>query len=211
MSWVTPSISAMRAARHTNQRKGLLEHCASPWSFLAQGAQCRKRQEWRRSPNRVPPDLGESEAMLAMVRQFAIPGSSTRDQGDHEWMGSGLTPMVTGAKPSPRKSKAKTILTAAKENFGPYEVTLAACGGLDRDVAQLTPTATTPPATPTAQGMLEWARSQGIGINMWSVHGGPNPWCYGSVLPSTFRLAGRRQQLHLSNQSGLHGLALQTW
>lgn len=125
----------------------------------------------------VPPDLGESEAMLAMVRRLAPPLRQGIKVTMNGWE-SNLTRNGYGSKAVPQEVESdKRILTAAKENLGRYEVTLSGVwGGLHHEVAQLTPSAATPPVTPVAQGMLDWARSQEIGINMWSAHGGPNPW-----------------------------------
>jgi hypothetical protein len=125
----------------------------------------------------IPPDLGESEAMLAMVRRLAPPVRHGIKVTLNGWE-SKLTRNGYGAKANPQEiENDKRILAAAKENLGDFEVTLAGVwGGLHQEISRLTPADTAPPESPAAKGMLEWARSQKIGINMWSTHAGPNPW-----------------------------------
>ncbi len=129
----------------------------------------------RQSP--IPPDIGESEAMLAMVRKLAIPGP----QGIHVTLNgwdSGLTQTGYGLDVDPKRiEQDKGILTAAKEWLGDFEVTLGGTwGGLDHEIAKLMPEDVAPPQTPGAANILDWARGQNIGVNLWTTHSGPNPW-----------------------------------
>jgi len=129
----------------------------------------------RQSP--IPPDMGESEAMLAMVRKLAPPPPPGIRVTLNGW-DSGLTQTGYGLDVDPKRiEQDEAILTVAKRSLGTFEVTLGGTwGGLDHEVAKLTPEDVDPPETPGATRMLDWARSQDIGINLWTTHSGPNPW-----------------------------------
>ena len=124
----------------------------------------------------IPPDIGESEAMLAMVRKL---DPALLRKGIHVTLNGYESKLSRDAYGADLEvvEKEKAIISEAKKMLGDFEVVLAnTWGGLHDQVALLTPENQATPASAAAIALLDWARSQNLGINLWTVHSGPNPW-----------------------------------
>lgn len=128
-------------------------------------------------------DVAESEAMVAMARRLAYPARPGIYVTVNGWCsGVGMPPAnggsLYGQGADPKGlERDKQNITVCRKNYGEFLVTLGDCwGGLSRDIAKLLPSDTKPPEAPLAAELLEWAKSQNVGITMGTCHGGPMPW-----------------------------------
>ncbi len=125
----------------------------------------------------VPPDLGESRAMLEMVLRLTRPRSRAVTINYNSWMG-GLSKNGYG-KGAGREDveQDKKVLRLAKEQFGEfYSNTTIPWGGLGYGMPAVGPEQTEPLASPLQREMLAWAKQNRIGMHTWAPIKGICPW-----------------------------------
>ncbi len=127
--------------------------------------------------SKVPPDLGESRAMLDMVVRQTQPRPHAVTVNFNSWEG-GLSRKGYGrAATSADIEQDKKVLLLAKEQFGEfYSNTTIPWGGMGYDMPLAGPEQTEPPASALQKEMLEWARENQIAMHTWAPLKSICPW-----------------------------------
>ena len=125
----------------------------------------------------APPDLGESAAMLAMVRRLIPPRPVAVAVNYNCWEG-GLSRNGYGSGATEADvANDQRILAAAKEQFGSFlTYTTMPWGGMARDMPTLGRDAHQPLSSPLQQELIQWARRQQIKLGTWAPMKGICPW-----------------------------------
>jgi hypothetical protein len=125
----------------------------------------------------VPPDLGESGAMLAMVQRLTHPLPSAVTVNYNSWEGK-LSRNGYGTSASPADvAQDKKVLSLAKRQFGEfYSHTTIPWGGMGYDMPSLGPDTREPLASPLQREMLAWAGEQKIRLHTWAPMKSICPW-----------------------------------
>jgi hypothetical protein len=125
----------------------------------------------------TPPDLGESAAMLAMVRRLTNPVPEAVSVNYNSWEGK-LSRNGYGARGTAADvAQDKKVLSLAKEQFGKfYTLPTIPWGGMGFDMPQLGPDAAKPLTSPLQRDILKWAREQKIDLHTWAPLKSICPW-----------------------------------